>query len=103
MSASKELTFHYVDIFSILQICLKKEKIIFRSYNYKIHTVTCIKIAEWNTNENDKELQDSNSITVYLHGSNILLIKFFDDKDIPNSTEELKKIFKTFIENDKLC
>ena len=78
-----------------------KRKIIFRSYNYKIHSATCNKIVAWNPNDN--ELQHSNRITTHPHGSNVPLILFFDDKDIPNSIEELKKIYNTFIENDKLC
>ena len=52
--ASTELPFQDFHVFSILQICLTKEKIIFRSYNHKIHTATCNKMAVWNPNENNK-------------------------------------------------
>ena len=34
-----------------------------------------------------------------LKGQNIALIKYFDDKDLPDSNEELKKIYKDFIKN----
>ena len=38
----------------------------------------------------------------YPHRTNIPFIKYFDDKDIPNSIEELKKIYKKFIANDQI-
>ena len=53
-----------------------------------------------NPNENDKELQNDDWITTYPQRSNISFIRYFDDKDIPNSIQELKKIYKTFTEND---
>ena len=48
---------------------------------------------------NDKEILDEDEITTYPFGSNVPFIKCFDDKDTPNSIEELKKLYKTFIEN----
>ena len=35
----------------------------------------------------------------YPLGSNIPFIKYFDDKDIPNSIEKLKEIMEKIIEN----
>ena len=77
-----------------------KEQMIFRSYNHKIYTVTRNKIAMCNLNESDQELQDDDKITTYSHVLNIAFIKHFDDKDIPDSIEELNKIYKQFTEND---
>ena len=47
-----------------------------------------------NPNENDKELQDADKNTTYLHVSNIALMRYSDNKDIPDFIEELKKIYK---------
>ena len=41
-------------------------------------------------------VRDEYWITTYPLGSNIPFTKYFDNKDIPNSIEELKKINKTF-------
>ena len=48
----------------------------------------------------DNEILDEDRITTYPVGSNMPFIKYFDDKDIPKYIEELKIIYKTFIEND---
>ena len=53
-----------------------------------------------NSNENDQELQNDEKITAFCHGSNIALIKYQDDKDIPDSTEKLKKIYKEIAKKD---
>ena len=47
-----------------------------------------------NPNENDKELQDADKNTTYLHVSNIALMRYSDNKDISDFIEELKKIYK---------
>ena len=47
-----------------------------------------------NPNENDKELQDADKITTCPHVSNIALMRYSDNKDIPDFIEELKKIYK---------
>ena len=52
---------------------------------------------------NDQEILYEDGITAYPLRSNIPFIKYFDDKDIPNSTEELKKIYRKLITNDQLC
>ena len=46
-------------------------------------------------NKNDEEIVADDVITTYPHGTSIVFIKYFDDtdKDRPNSTEELKKIY----------
>ena len=41
-------------------------------------------------------------MTTYPHRTNILFIKYLDDKNIPNYIEELKKINKMFIANDHI-
>ena len=43
---------------------------------------------------NYEEVIDEDEITTYPLGSNIPLIEYFDVTDIPNSIEELKKIYK---------
>ena len=65
--ASKELTFHDFDKFvkNILNKPLAKERMILRTDNHKVYTVA---------------------------RSNIAHINYSDDKDIPDSIEELKKI-----------
>ena len=45
----------------------------------------------------DKELQDDDKITTYPYGSNITLAKYFDDEDIPDSLEELRKYIKCLL------
>ena len=52
------------------------------------------------SSKKDKELQDDDRITTYPQGSNITLIKYFDDKDIPDSIEVLRKIYEMFTKND---
>ena len=54
--------------------------------------------------KNDKKLQDDDRMTTYLHGLNILFIKYFDnkDKDILASIKILKKFYKQFIKNENL-
>ena len=49
----------------------------------------------------DKEFQDIDGIATYPCGSNIPFIKYYDHKDIPNSIEELKNIYKNLTENVK--
>ena len=49
-----------------------------------------------NVNIMEINVRDEYWITTYPLGSNIPFTKYFDNKDIPNSTEELKKINKTF-------
>lgn len=55
-------------------------------------------------NKNDKNILVYTGITIYFHRTNMRLIKYFDNKnkDIPNSIEESKKIYKEFTDNDKL-
>ena len=60
-----------------------KKKKSFKSENHKVYTVTINKSAV--SNGDDKEIQDEGRITTYLHRSNIPFIKYFDDKDTPNS------------------
>ena len=62
-----------------------------------IYTFTNNK-SDW-SKYNDKEILDEDEITAYPFGSNLPFIKCVDDKDIPNSIEELKKSYKTFTEN----
>ena len=45
-----------------------------------------------------KKILDEDGITGYSHISNISFIKYFGDKDMPNSIEELIKMYKKFIE-----
>lgn len=45
-----------------------------------------------------KKILDEDGITLYPHISNISFIKCFGDKDMPNSIEELIKMYKKFIE-----
>ena len=45
-----------------------------------------------------KKILDKDGITAYPHNSNISFIKYFGDKDMPNSIEELIKMYKKFIE-----
>ena len=49
----------------------------------------------------DKEFQDIDGIATCPCGSNIPFIKYYDHKDIPNSIEELKIIYKNLTENVK--
>ena len=96
-SAFKQLKFHNFDKYAhdITNKLIEKEKnMSFRSYNHKIYTVTSKKIANSNPNENDKECQDPDGITTYLHGSSFAFIIYFNDKEIPDSVEEFKKIYK---------
>ena len=48
-------------------------------------------------NADNEEVQVKDKIKPYSHGSNISFMKYFDKK-IPNSTEELKQVYKGFIE-----
>ena len=53
-----------------------------------------------NPNENDKKFRDLHGILTHTHGSNTPFKKCFNDKDIPDSTEESKKRYKKFSVND---
>lgn len=52
----------------------------FRSCKHKTYTFTSNKITMRNPNENDKELQDDNSITTYPDRSNILFMNILTIK-----------------------
>ena len=69
----------------------------FRIIYHENYTATSNKTAMCNP-----KILDEDGIITYTHRSNIPFVKYFDDKDIPNSVEELKKTYKYFIENDKL-
>ena len=101
-SASKELTFIDFDkcVHDITHKLMKKGQMCFGSYNHKIYIVTSNKIGMRNPYEENKKLQDNDTITTYSHGTNIPFIKYFADKDILNSIEEIKKIYKEFTKND---
>lgn len=62
----------------------RHNKYIYNKRINKVYTVTINKNAL--SNGDDKEIQDEGRITTYLQWSNIPFIKYFDDKDIPNST-----------------
>ena len=62
----------------------RHNKYIYNKRISKVYTVTINKNAL--SNGDDKEIQDEGRITTYLQWSNIPFIKYFDDKDIPNST-----------------
>ena len=74
----------------------------FRNYNHEIYTVTSDKTETRNPNENDKELKDGDKITANPHGSNLLFIKYFHDKDkdIPSSNDKLKLLCPEFTKNN---
>ena len=101
-SASKELKFLDFDkcVHDIRNKLIRKGLMCFRSFNHKIYIATSNKMGMRNPNEKDKELQDNDRITTYPHGTNIPFTKFFADKDIPNSIEEIKKIYKEFTKNN---
>lgn len=103
-SASKELTFNDFDkcLHNVTKKPITIKQTNFRSYNYQICTGTSNKIAICNPNKNDKECQDNDGKTTCFHGSNFTFIEHFDDKDITNSTEELKKIYKEFYKSYEL-
>ena len=75
----------------------------FRNIKDVTYTITYNKLAllkfnneEMNVNIMEINVRDEYWITTYPLGSNIPFTKYFDNKDIPNSIEELKKINKTF-------
>ena len=62
------------------------------SITHETYTITNNKIVLCIFNY--EEVIDEDEITTYPLGSNIPLIEYFDVTDIPNSIEELKKIYK---------
>ena len=60
---------------------ITKEQVIFRNNKHVIYTITSNKIALHTFD--DKGIIDKGEITTYPLGSNIPLVKYFDDKDIP--------------------
>ena len=79
---------------------ITKEQGNFRNIKYVTYTITNNKIALRKVN--DKEILDKDGITRYPLGSNTPFIKCFDDEDVPNPIEELKKLYKKFIKNGQL-
>ena len=100
-STSIELTLYDFDkcIQDITNTPIATEKTSFRSKSHKVYIVTLNKTT---VSYGDDETQDEDMIAAYPHRSNKIYINYFNDKDIPNSTEELKSKYKTLIENDQL-
>ena len=86
-----------INVFTITNTPITEEQTRFRSANHKVYTVANNKIAMYNGDEN--EIQDIDGVATYPHGSNIVIRKHLNVKEIPNSFEELKQIHKGFIEN----
>ena len=89
------------NVFNLINIPIKKQ-VNFRSIRHVIYTITNNKIALHKFNDEDEEIKDEDWTTTYPLGSNIAVIKYFDEKDTPNSIEESKKQCEKFIENDQL-
>lgn len=80
---SKELRFsdYQKCVFDSINPPITKEQVIFRNIKHVIYTITNNKIALHTFD--DKGIIDKDEITTYPLGSNIPLVKYFDDKDIP--------------------
>lgn len=87
-------------VFGSINVHITKEQVSFRIIKHAIYTITNNKTTLRKFNH--KELVNEDEIITYLLGSNILFAKYFDDKDIPNSTGELKKLHQNFTENGQL-
>ena len=80
-----------IHTFMVQQIHLSQKNKNFRSINHHIYPFA-----------SNKKIQDEDRMKTYPHRTNIPFIKYFDDKDIPNSIEELKKIYKKVSANDQI-
>ena len=90
---NKELIFSDYEkcVFNSISDPITKEQVSFRSIKHVIYSITNNKIALGKLN--DKEILDKDVISTYPLVSNIPFVKYLNDKDIPNSIEELKKIY----------
>ena len=98
---SKELRFFDYEkcVFDSTNTPITKKQVSSRNIKCLIYTITNNKITLQRFN--DKEILYEDGITTdHSLRSNIPFINSFNDKDIPNSIEELKKIYKKLIEND---
>ena len=79
---------------------ITKEQVNFRTIIHIIYTSTNNKFALLKLNH--ERIMDEDGITTYPYESNIPYIKHFDDKNKPNCTEEIKKIYKKLIVKGQL-